>query len=245
MTLTSDHFQGKTVDEHLKGAIAAAEIHGSESAGHFAAGIDACKDTAILLGVMGSLTYTFVFSNTLLLLFLVSVALLIWKSGRSAFLGWARLERLHRIMEQERSEIKHNRPQERQELAALYQTKGFEGQLLEDVVDVLMADDDRLLRVMLEEEMGLTLEKYEHPLKQAFGAAVGVLIASTLILFGFWATSIAGLLVLSLICIAAASFIAAKNEGNKALHASVWNVSLALLTFGATIFIFRFFVNNV
>lgn len=245
MTLTSDHFQGKTVDEHLKGSISANEIHGTEAAGHFAAGIDACKDTAIIMGVVGSLAYGFAFSNTLLLLFLLSVALLIWKSGRSAFLGWARLERLHRVMEQERSEIKNNRPQERDELAALYRTKGFEGKLLEDVVDVLMADDDRLLRVMLEEEMGLTLEKYEHPLKQALGAAFGVILAASLAILGFWATSISGLLVLSIISLAVASYLAAKREGNKALNASVWNVSLALLTFGAIAFILRFFVNNV
>ncbi len=37
-----------------------------------------------------------------------------------------------------------------------------------------MADDNRLLRVMLEEELGLTLEAYEHPLKQAFGALLRI-----------------------------------------------------------------------
>ena len=34
-----------------------------------------------------------------------------------------------------------------------------------------MADGDRLLRVMLEEELGFSLEVYDHPLKQALGFA--------------------------------------------------------------------------
>ncbi len=90
--------------------------------------------------------------------------------GRSAWLGWSRLERLHRILAQEKWEIEHNREQEREELGVLYAAKGFEGKLLEDVLDVLMADGDRLLKVMVEEELGLTLESQVHPLKQGLGA---------------------------------------------------------------------------
>src|SRR5262249_53556095 len=128
-------------------------------------------------------------------LLIVAGAWLIWKTGRSAWLGWSRIERLHRVVEQEKWEIEHHRQQEREELKALYATKGFEGKLLEDVLDVLMADGDRLLRVMVEEELGLTLESHEHPLKQAVGAGLGVLFSSILCLFGLWLYPSLGLLI--------------------------------------------------
>src|SRR4051812_27122834 len=100
--MNSNHFGGKSVIEHLKearsrGAIASAEIHGTEMPGHLAAGADAARETAFLLGVL-----FFLFDGSFSVLFIASVALLIWKAGRSALLGWARLERLHRLIEEER-----------------------------------------------------------------------------------------------------------------------------------------------
>ena len=78
-----------------------------------------------------------------------------------------------RLLEEEKWEIEHNRNQEKVELKVLYRAKGFEGKLLDDVVDVLMADDKRALHIMLKEELGMTLEAYEHPLKQSLGALLG------------------------------------------------------------------------
>jgi hypothetical protein len=113
----------------------------------------------------------FSFSTPLfLMLSLFSFGWAVWKTGRSALLGWGRMERLHRLIEEERWEIQHHRAQERRELGEMYRAKGFDGKLLEEVLDVLMSDDNRLLKVMLEEELGLTLEAYEHPLRQAIGA---------------------------------------------------------------------------
>ena len=58
---------------------------------------------------------------------------------------------------EERFEIAHHRGQEKEELTELYALKGFKGELLDQVINVLMADDNRLLSVMLEEELGLEL----------------------------------------------------------------------------------------
>src|SRR5574342_233762 len=120
-----DHMGGKSVVEHLKearvrGALASAEIHGAEIPGHWAAGLDAARETAFLLGVLYLLT-----QDTFWILFLAACGFFIWKVGRSALLGWARLERLHRLIEEERWEIEHNRPEEEEELKALYQAKGM------------------------------------------------------------------------------------------------------------------------
>lgn len=234
--IDSEHFQGKSVVEHLKearsrGALASAEVHGAEMPGHLAAGADACKETALVFLLLWALFQHLPLSQGQILLFLLffSCGWLIWKTGRSALLGWARLERLHRLIEQERWEIEHHRGQEREELTELYRLKGFSGKLLEEAIDVLMADDNRLLRVMLEEELGLTLETYEHPLKQAFGAAFGVMLTAALLLLGCWTVPQWGVPVLSGLALILGSAFGAKREGNRALPSVVWHLSIALL----------------
>lgn len=230
--MKNDHFDGKSVVEHLKearsrGAIASAEIHGIEMPGHLAAGADAARETAFILGIL-----FFIFDGSFSVLLMAAIALLIWKVGRSALLGWARLERLHRLIEEERWEIEHDRAQEEEELTALYQAKGLSGQLLKDVVSLLCSDDNRLLRVMLEEEMGLTLEVYEHPLKQSLGAAVGVLFAATLILLGslggFWGV---GATIVGVV--GGSAGLMARLERNRILEAVVWNLALCAFGLGA------------
>ncbi len=243
MPVSSDHFEGKSVVEHLKearakGAMAAAEVHGTEMPGHVAAGADAAKETAFAILILWIIAAELLKpSQTLWVLILFCCGWLVWKIGRSALLGWARMERLHRLIEEERWEIEHHRSQEREELTELYQAKGFSGKLLEEVVDVLMADDNRLLRVMLEEELGLTLEAYEHPLKQSVGAAIGVFLSSLCILFAYWTAPLFGIPILAALIVIFSAAISARLERNKPLYAIVWNLAIGILTGGTVYFI--------
>lgn len=238
MSTTPEHFKGKdalghVIEAQAQGIIAAAEVHGMEIPGHLQAAGDACRDSAVILALASILLA----SPSLQPLILLAVALLLWKVGRSAWLGWFRLERLHRVMEQERWEIEHHRQQERDELRELYAAKGFEGKLLEDVLDVLMADNDRLLKVMLEEELGLTLASYEHPLKQGVGAAVGVLLSAVVCIGGMALWPAYGLIVGALIVIAVSAGLTAKGAQNDVIPAVVWNLGLALVSLGTLYFL--------
>ncbi|NNM43886.1 MAG: hypothetical protein HKM07_06040, partial [Chlamydiae bacterium] len=114
------HFEDKSVYQHVKearnkGLYTSMEAHGIEIPGRYAAGLDCAKDTAITLQLLFvamtalSLSLHQIFLGTLLF----SMGWLIWKTGRSALLGWSRLERLHRLIEEERWEIEHHRAQER------------------------------------------------------------------------------------------------------------------------------------
>lgn len=242
-----NHFQGKDAITHVaeaqaRGIIASSEVHGTEMPGSISAAADAARETAILLILAGIISHFsnwqqpysfFIFAGFLL-------GWLIWKVGRSAWLGWSRLERLHRILEEERWEIEHNRSQEREELKALYAAKGFEGQLLEDVLDVLMADGDRLLKVMIEEELGLSLEIYEHPLKQSLGAAIGVVAATLLGVSFFFALSSFGLFVSAAITIGSAAAVSAHFEKNRLIPAIVWNLGLAFFAGGSAYFLLEY-----
>lgn len=242
------HFKGKDAIEHVaeahaKGIIAATEIHGTEMPGHIYAAADSAKETALALLLLWALLAQFPLSlsQIMLTLGIFASGWLLWKIGRSAWLGWSRLERLHRVLEQEKWEIEHHRQQEREELRVLYRAKGFEGKLLEDVCDVLMADGERLLRVMVEEELGLSLESQEHPLKQSLGAAAGTAIATlTCGIFLFlWPQT--GLIIGALSIFASSAALSAYHMQNRMIPAITWNLGLATLSFGCVYFLFKFF----
>ncbi len=239
-----DHFKGKSVSEHLKeartqGSQASTETHGAEMPGHLAAGADSAKNTAISLFLIWIILEqsTIPRAKIFIILVIFSFGWVIWMIGRSASLGWARLERLHRLIEQERWEIEHHRHREKEELREMYRAKGFEGKLLDEIVDVLMADDNRLLRVMLEEELGLSLEAYEHPLKQGVGAATGTILTVLLSLLGFYAYPSFGLPLFAGILFVIATIVSAKAEKNRRIQATIRNLSIALLTLGVTYFL--------
>lgn len=240
------HFQGKEAVTHVaeaqaQGILSSAESHGTEIPGHLSAGSDSARETALLLLLLWiafqSLTPASPAIFPLLIVF--SLAWALWKTGRSAWLAWFRLERMHRIVEQERWEIQHHRGQERVELKELYRAKGLEGKLLEDVIDVLMADEDRLLRVMVEEELCLKLSAYEHPLKQAIGAAAGSFLAAFFCLICLFVFPATGLWFASFVILAVGAGIAAHFEGNRLIPAIVWNLGLGALAAGACYFLLQ------
>lgn len=224
------HFKGKDALEHLvdariKGYQASQENHGTELPGHYHAALDAAKDTAFLL----LLLFAFLKEATFPIAFAFFIGLLFWKAGRSAALGYNRLERLHRLIEEERFEIEHHRDQEKEELKELYASKGFSGKLLQEVVEHLMADDNRLLQVMLEEELGLTLESYEHPLKQAAGAALGVAFSALIMTVAFFLLPLWAPPFAALVLIAISSALDAHLIKNKSLSPMIWNLSMAIV----------------
>jgi VIT1/CCC1 family predicted Fe2+/Mn2+ transporter len=66
--------------------------------------------------------------------------------------------------ERERTEIREHFDEECEEIRALYAAKGFREPMLTQIVQTLSADDDRLLKVMMEEELGLHMHHMHHPI---------------------------------------------------------------------------------
>jgi hypothetical protein len=231
-----DHFKGKEALDHViearkSGIVAGAEIHGTEISGPLSAATDALRETAVFLALL-----FLVLPESPYLLTVSALSWLVWKGGRSAWLGWARLERLHRIVQEERWEIEHHRTQERQELKELYQARGLEGKLLEDVLDVLMADGDRLLRVMVEDELALTLENQEHPLKQGLGAVCGSFAASAVMILSIYLFGIVGALLGLALILGFSGWISAQFSNNNRIPAILWHLGIAGLAFGTLYF---------
>jgi hypothetical protein len=241
---SDSHFKGKDAISHVaeaqaEGIISSVEVHGTEVPGHITAAADTARDTALALLLVGTLLIPLQLGvHFFYMLLAFSGGWVIWKAGRSALLGWARLERLHRVLEQEKWEIEHNRAQERAELKVLYAAKGFEGRLLEDVLDVLMADGDRLLKVMVEEELGLSLHTQEHPLKQSLGAFVGGVISALCVLLSvYFIPSLWVLFGTALFVMALSGAILAYKAQNRLIPAIVWHVALGVLSFSILYFL--------
>lgn len=247
--MTYSHFEQKQVLEHVvqkraEGIVSLSEPHGLEIPGQLSSGADAARETAVLLFLFWLLLFVIKTPNAVImqLMLAFSCGWLIWKTGRSAWLGWFRLEKLHRIIEQEKFEIEHHREQEREELTALYRVKGFEGKLLDDVIQVLMADNDRLLNIMLEEELGLTLQAYEHPLKQGVGALFGVLYALSVFFLCYFVFSSFGMLIALFCVLGSSALVSARWENNRVIAALIWNCAIGALAVGVVYFVTKFFL---
>lgn len=229
-----DHFLGKTVREHLAEGQArscASDAHGLEERSGRGAFFDGFRDTALIVGAVYFLIGSFPFHQKVVSLVVFGTFCCFWKGIRAAIHAWTYLKKVHRISYEERCEILVNRDQEREELQALYQDKGFSGPLLERVVDVLMSDHERLLQVMLQEELGLKLIAIDHPLHTAFWTFLGSLLAvmlSSLILF-FLPMSMSWI-VLSLLAGYASSLLAYK-ERSVQIKTFVWTALAAAASF--------------
>ena len=111
---------------------------------------------------------------------------------------------------------------------------------MDDVVDVLMADGDRPLRVMLEEEMGFRLEENEHPLIQGLGAGFGALIGAVCMLFAIMCASEALFLATGAILFGLSAYVTSKREHNKVIPAIFWNIGIGLFSYLVTYFFMQF-----
>lgn len=242
---TPVHFKGKDAVGHVaeaqaEGLISAAEVHGTEVPGHISAAADAARETAIVLLLLWCILISLHSPQILPILLIFSIGWSLWKLCRGAWLGWSRLERLHRVLAQERWEIEHHRQQERAELTELYTAKGLQGKLLEDVMDVLMADDNRLLQIMVEEELGLKLESHEHPLKQGLGAFLGSIAAALICLGAIQLFPFLGIVIAALTVLGVSGAILAQHSQNRMIPAIVWNIGIGALVFGIVYFLLQY-----
>lgn len=82
----------------------------------------------------------------------------------------------HRAIEY--AEVENTPEQERDEIREIFQDKGFEGKLLEDVVATITADKDRWVDVMMKEELGMIKES-KSPFK------IGLITFISFLILGF------------------------------------------------------------
>ena len=152
-------------------------------------------------------------------------------------------------MDRERTEIRTNFEHEREEVRELYAAKGFRDPLLTQIVETLSADDDRLLKVMMEEELGLSLYHVNHPLIVGLWNFAGALVAGLALALptawmgpgsAHWWMPLGGCLLL-----AAASWVSARSTGRSMIEFFAVGVVMALVTGGVTYALSQWFAQFI
>jgi len=237
------HFKDRSVHDHIKykriEGIAASETHSHEPRGPLNVFLNSVKEVSILLLLVWTVIYAVEIPINQMLFILATIAggWVIWKGCKSAYNAWNNLDYLHRVILQEKHEIENNREEEREELKEIYRSKGLEGKLLDDVIDVFMSDNDRLLKIMLEEEFGLTIESYDHPLKVGASACFSTFIASALLLFSVILFPLYGLPILAFILLAISEGILAFMHGRKVISSAIWTLAIGVASVGLSHFL--------
>lgn len=119
---------------------------------------------------------------------------------------YAQLRYWESELRREREEIRSQPEFEREELRELYRAKGLSGDLLEKVVDTICSDEERLLKVMLEEELGIFFEQRNHPVFTGLLTGLTSLAAGVLVGLGGGSgrvdtTAATALFVLAILCL--------------------------------------------
>jgi predicted membrane protein (TIGR00267 family) len=109
--------------------------------------------------------------------------------------------------EREYRHIQQSPTLEREEIIEIYQRKGFEGELLDKIVDTITANKDVWVAVMMSEEHGLMPTNRKLALRSALVVGISAIIGSLIPLMPFFFFSITPGMVLSVIVAAVTLFV--------------------------------------
>ena len=202
------------------------------------------RDTLLLLWLIWVALQGFgnpPFTGLMLVAMCIALAVMIGIStGRSTD---AQVQHYAQELDRERAEIRDSFEHECEEVRALYAAKGFREPLLSQIVDTLAADEDRLLKVMMEEELGLFMHHVQHPLIVGLWNFAGALAAGlTLALPLLWFTpEAARLWIVAGGCglLAVLAIVSARATGRAAIEFFTVGVLMAVVTGGIVYFLGR------
>lgn len=152
--------------------------------------IDGCVTTfAIVSGAVGA-DFS---SRVVIILGVANVVADGFSMAVSNYLGTkAEVEQVELARRIEEKHIRHTPEGETEEIRQIFSNKGFDGQLLEDVVEVITSNRHVWIETMLREEWGLSLTK-QSPVKAAWITFIAFVIVGFLPLSPFIADAIFGL----------------------------------------------------
>lgn len=144
-------------------------------------------------------------------------------------------------------EVDHLPEVERQEIREIYQAKGFEGELLEKVVDKITSDKDRWVNVMMREELGMMKEERSPFLIGASTLVAFILVGlipMTVYVIDFF-TPISGNLFVYASVLTGIGFILVGALKTNVTQSPVWKGVLETLALGAIAAIVSYFVGDL
>lgn len=177
----------------------------------------------------------------MLVAFAVGLSLLLGLSAGRATL--TRVQYHVAELERERREIQEHFDEEREEVRSLYAAKGFTEPLLGHIVDTLCADDDRLLKVMMEEELGLSMHHVNHPLLVGlWNVAAALVVTLALAVPTLWLPDIVGhwwIVAFGTVLLAALSWCTARATGRRVAELFASSAMMVIVAGGTIHFLSR------
>lgn len=134
--------------------------------------------------------------------------------------------------EREKWEIDKYPGGERQEIKILYESYGFKGKVLDEIIDKLTADKSIWLKVMMEQELKLTPVKRKEALPMAIVVGISALIGSFIPLLPFFIFSISLSMWLSLCVSSLTLFIVGYYKGQKTVGRDFLKHGLEMMLIG-------------
>lgn len=207
-------------------------------------GIDGCVTTfAVVAGSVGA----GLSSNVIIILGFANLLADGFSMSIGAYLSSrSRLDNYHKYRKQEYLEVEDMPEAEKEEVREIYKAKGFEGVMLDKVVEVITADKNRWVNVMMKEEHGMVAEK-KSPL--LIGAvtylsfiAIGI-IPLLIYVWDFWSTIRMNLFLLSSL-LTALGFIIIGMLKTFVNQTPVWKGILETLILGMVAAFVAYFVGD-
>jgi vacuolar iron transporter family protein len=165
--------------------------------------------------------------------------------GVSNYLGRkSERQRVDKAYNEEIRQIEVYPEGEREEIRQIYALKGFEGPVLEQIVEVITEDRDRWIHTMLQQEKGLQVEGHK-PVRAGTATFVAFLLAGFIPISPFLIPALArqDMFVISSVVTAVTFFLVGAAKG-KVLHRSMLRSGLEVLAMGGTAAVLAYVVGH-
>ncbi len=109
-------------------------------------------------------------------------------------------------IERERKEIEENPEEELEELSLFYQLKGFDKESADKLVNKLSEQPEQMVKVLANEELGLSESTFPNPISEAFSAGISTAIGGIIPVIPFMFTTGLNAVIISLVISTLAHF---------------------------------------
>ncbi|MCL4364000.1 VIT1/CCC1 transporter family protein [Patescibacteria group bacterium] len=135
-------------------------------------------------------------------------------------------------LERESWEIDHVPQGEREEIKVLYETYGFKGKILDDIVDKITSDKKVWLKVMMEQELKLEEVDRKQALPAAFIVGVSAIVGSFIPLFAFFFLPVKTAIIVSFVVSAVTLFVVGYYKAKQTLGRQLVKQGIEMATIG-------------
>ena len=132
-------------------------------------------------------------------------------------------------LRRERREMKYMPGMERKEIRVIYARKGFSGALLSSIVKKITSNKRLWLKTMMEEELHLYPDEYNHPAKDAIIVGIAALIGSLVPLISFIFLPIQTAIIGSIVLSVAVLFITGYIKGRLTINPLRSGIEIAVI----------------